>query len=70
MSFLLCQVMQNLTSDDFAHHVRDTIDLTRTHDIWFYNPEYSLKNDSGTSHLSILGPGGSAVSVTSSVNGM
>ncbi|KZP30150.1 gamma-glutamyltranspeptidase [Athelia psychrophila] len=40
----------------------------RTHDAAYYNPEYSVLEDHGTSHISVVDGDGMAVSITSSVN--
>ena len=39
-----------------------------THTIEYYNPVYDLKEDHGTTHLSVIDKFGSAVSLTSTVN--
>ena len=40
----------------------------RTHPPEYYNPEYSIVDDHGTSHSSMVDKNGMAVSITSSVN--
>ena len=68
--YLFFQVVQNLTSPGFAEHIRSRISDGRTYDIWHYDPVYANRPESGTTHLSLYGPGGSAVAATSTVNGV
>jgi Gamma-glutamyltranspeptidase len=61
--------MQNVTSAEFADYIRGRINLSYTQPVTYYNPAYLLPpDDSGTSHVSVLAPDGSAVSVTSTIN--
>ena len=60
--------MKNLTNDDIAEATRGNINETHTQHVQFYDPVYDQSTDSGTSHLSILAPDGSAVAVTSTIN--
>ncbi|XP_076166612.1 glutathione hydrolase 1 proenzyme [Ptiloglossa arizonensis] len=62
-------LVANLTSRDYADTIRKRIKDNVTNN----NPEYygavtSTIEDSGTSHVSVLAPDGSAVSVTSTIN--
>lgn len=62
-------LVQNLTSTAYADSIRSKIKVNETHT----NPEYYgavtvAPEDSGTSHVSVLAPDGSAVSVTSTIN--
>ncbi|XP_076283202.1 glutathione hydrolase 1 proenzyme [Lasioglossum baleicum] len=62
-------LVKNLTSIDYADSIRSKIKDNQTHN----NPEYYgavtvAPEDSGTSHVSVLAPDGSAVSVTSTIN--
>lgn len=61
--------MANLTSSDFAESIREHINDNQTsNDPRHYGAEFDNKADKGTSHISILGPNGDAISVTSSIN--
>lgn len=55
--------MPNLASD-----LRAKITDDGTHDTTYYKPEYRLSDDFGTDHVSILGPNGDALSITSTIN--
>ncbi|XP_033324257.2 glutathione hydrolase 1 proenzyme [Megalopta genalis] len=62
-------LIRNLTSASYADAIRSNIKDDTTHT----NPEYYgavtvVPEDSGTSHVSVLAPDGSAVSVTSTIN--
>ncbi|XP_076657336.1 glutathione hydrolase 1 proenzyme [Halictus rubicundus] len=62
-------LVANLTSTAYADSIRSKIKDNQTHS----NPEYYgavtvAPEDSGTSHVSVLAPDGSAVSVTSTIN--
>ncbi|XP_019618511.1 PREDICTED: gamma-glutamyltranspeptidase 1-like [Branchiostoma belcheri] len=62
------ELTRNMTSDDYAESLRRRITDGTTHDYRYYDPSFVLPEDSGTSHVSVLGPNGDAVSVTSTVN--
>jgi gamma-glutamyltranspeptidase/glutathione hydrolase/leukotriene-C4 hydrolase len=58
-----------LTSAEFADHLRHQIDPDMTHDTSYYTSQsVELRDDNGTSHLSVLGPDGDAVSLTTSLS--
>ncbi|KOC63307.1 Gamma-glutamyltranspeptidase 1 [Habropoda laboriosa] len=62
-------VLDNLTSIDYANTIQKRISVHGTSN----NPKYygavtTTPDDSGTSHVSVLAPDGSAVSVTSTIN--
>ena len=62
-----------MTSDAWAETVRSKIsDISTNLDPNFYLTSGSgvFVEDSGTSHISVLGPNGDAVSVTSTVNNL
>ncbi|XP_066271478.1 glutathione hydrolase 1 proenzyme-like [Branchiostoma lanceolatum] len=58
---------KRMVSKDFADELRHKIDDTRTFDRSYYGPTMAIPDISGTSHVSVLGPNGDAVSVTSSI---
>ncbi|GLV44896.1 uncharacterized protein CBL_14532 [Carabus blaptoides fortunei] len=65
----LDELLANLTNPRYAYGIRGKIFYDRT----FQNPEYyganySLTEDHGTAHISVLAPNGDAVSVTSTIN--
>ncbi|XP_043255002.1 glutathione hydrolase 1 proenzyme-like isoform X1 [Colletes gigas] len=62
-------LVANLTSIDYADAIRMKIKDDRTNnDPMYYGAVMSTPEDSGTSHVSVLAPDGSAVSVTSTIN--
>jgi gamma-glutamyltranspeptidase/glutathione hydrolase/leukotriene-C4 hydrolase len=64
------EIVRNLTSREYADDVRQLITDNSTHGYDYYGPTYyGRTTTTGTSHLSVLGPDGSAVSVTSTING-
>uniref|UniRef100_S4RLU5 Gamma-glutamyltransferase light chain 1 n=1 Tax=Petromyzon marinus TaxID=7757 RepID=S4RLU5_PETMA len=64
----LTDLMKNVTSKDFAEALRQKIWDNATHGVEYYEPMFYVPEDSGTAHLSVVGPDGSAVSVTSTIN--
>ena len=58
----------NMTTEWMAADMKSRIDDNVTHDVEYYDPAFQLNTEAGTSHLSILGPNGDAVSMTSTVN--
>lgn len=68
------QTFLNEFSDmKYADHIRELIsnDGNRTfNDFRHYGANYTLKDDHGTAHVSVLSRNGDAVSVTSSINNM
>ncbi|XP_028522783.1 glutathione hydrolase 1 proenzyme isoform X5 [Apis cerana] len=63
------QVFNNLTSVDYANMIRKKIKINETsNDPTYYGAITVPPDDSGTSHVSVLAPDGSAVSVTSTIN--
>ncbi|XP_005105284.1 glutathione hydrolase 1 proenzyme [Aplysia californica] len=58
----------NMTSRAVCEEIRQRISDEKTHDIEFYNPAFSVANDSGTAHISVIDGEGNAVSVTSTIN--
>ncbi|WAR01346.1 GGT1-like protein [Mya arenaria] len=62
------ELIANMTSPDFAAAKRAKI-TRNTHETSYYEPAFDFAiPDAGTSHLSVLGPNGDAVSITSTVN--
>lgn len=63
------ELVQNLTSKDFAALVRGKIDSNRTFtDYQYYGAEFSEEEDHGTAHISVLAPNGDAVAMTGTIN--
>ena len=57
-----------MTSDDYAKFVVEKIDDKKTFGTMFYGPTFYDSSTTGTSHLSVLGPNGDAVAITSTTN--
>lgn len=57
-----------MTSPEYAAAIRSQIWDNRTFPPDYYGPQFDLKVDHGTSHVSIVGPDGSAVTITSTIN--
>jgi gamma-glutamyltranspeptidase/glutathione hydrolase/leukotriene-C4 hydrolase len=65
----LLQLIRNLTSLDYAISIRDLIDDQLTNNTYeYYGAEYYQPEDHGTAHMSIIGPDGDAIAITSTVN--
>lgn len=63
------ELVQNLTSREYAETTRQKIDDTKTYqDPKHYGAQFEITNDHGTSHISVLAPNGDAVSLTTSIN--
>lgn len=62
-------MLQNLTSADYAAHIRSKIMDNATYsDFEHYGAEFANVPDQGTAHVSILAANGDAVSATSTIN--
>ncbi|KZC06406.1 PREDICTED: gamma-glutamyltranspeptidase 1-like [Dufourea novaeangliae] len=62
-------LVENLTSIEYAETIREKIkDYQTSNDPKHYGAVTATPEDSGTSHVSVLAPDGSAVSVTSTIN--
>lgn len=58
-----------MMSPQFGDEIREKIDDNSTSsDPKFYGGQFSVVEDKGTSHMSIIAPNGDAISVTSSIN--
>ncbi|KXJ77452.1 hypothetical protein RP20_CCG007497 [Aedes albopictus] len=63
------ELVQNLTSKDYASMIREKIDSDRTFtDYQHYGAEFSEEEDHGTAHVSVLAPNGDAVAITGTIN--
>ncbi|XP_035247677.1 glutathione hydrolase 1 proenzyme-like isoform X1 [Anguilla anguilla] len=62
------ELISNITSKEFASDVRRRITDNMTHPTNYYDPEFSLPDNQGTAHLSIIAEDGSAVAATSTIN--
>ena len=62
------KLVRKYTSIQYANHVRNKISDDKTLTTESYGAKYEMKEDHGTSHISVLARNGDAVSVTSTVN--
>ncbi|KAF7389349.1 hypothetical protein HZH66_010486 [Vespula vulgaris] len=63
------RLLTNLTSNDYARIIKNEInDYETSNDPKHYGAVTATTMDSGTAHVSVLAPDGSAVSVTSTIN--
>ncbi len=63
------ELVEKLTSEDFAMETYLSINDSYTvNNASYYGADFSLTEDHGTTHLSVFGPNGDAVSVTSTIN--
>ncbi|XP_055618642.1 glutathione hydrolase 1 proenzyme-like isoform X2 [Toxorhynchites rutilus septentrionalis] len=62
-------LVRDLTSPEYAEQIRlKIVDDSTKNDPRDYGGQFHMKNNHGTAHISVIGPTGDAVSVTSSVN--
>jgi gamma-glutamyltranspeptidase/glutathione hydrolase/leukotriene-C4 hydrolase len=65
------QLVQKMTDSGYGEAIRSRISDTETFDPSYYDSELfgvSGSGSMGTTHISVLGPNGDAVSITSTVN--
>lgn len=64
----LLQIVTKLTSFNYAKSIKHKINDKKTYGIQYYHPHFANTEDHGTAHMNVLGPDGSAVSITSTLN--
>jgi gamma-glutamyltranspeptidase len=64
----ITEYSKEIITDEYINNLRPQVDLERTHDPSYYKPLYDVKELPGTTHISIVGNDGFAVSLTSTIN--
>lgn len=60
--------VENMTSAAYANELHSKITDDTTHPMEYYGPQFSVPDNHGTSHLSVVAADGSAVAATSTIN--
>ncbi|CAF1275262.1 unnamed protein product [Adineta ricciae] len=64
----ITQLISDLTSKEHAEEIRKRIDDDKTFDCEYYGGIWFDKSRTGTAHLSLAGPDGDAIALTSTIN--
>uniref|UniRef100_H2YDU9 Glutathione hydrolase n=1 Tax=Ciona savignyi TaxID=51511 RepID=H2YDU9_CIOSA len=62
------KLVKNMTADWYADDLRLKINDDHTWPVDYYGPDWSVPDDSGTAHLSLVASNGDAVALTSTIN--
>ncbi|KAJ3048386.1 hypothetical protein HK097_010622 [Rhizophlyctis rosea] len=64
----ISEIARKFMRKQMADEDRARLDDDITHPIEYYHPQFAGREDHGTAHISVLGPDGMAVSLTTTVN--